>query len=828
MSRRCGLVQGASGLGGKQEPDTVRFVGLLLLWLTLAGPLAAQAVAGGAAPPPSPEVVIAQARSDLHDAASGLTTRVLSDAEIDARLARVGPIESRLTALIGVLGPRLQDLQARQSQLGAPPAAGLPAEAPIAVQARRELAQKVSVVSGDLQDARLLALTAGQLGTTLSARLRENFGARLWARSRSSLDPGLWTDFAYALPDDLGRLMREVGEETTQTAPLARIAQSLAAGVAALLAGVFLLGPGRVMLNRLGYRRAARAGGGARLRRTVLALWLIAVAIATPLLAGLLLRFVLARLDAMTPAVDQITALGLQAGVFAAFLAGLGRALLSPRRPEWRLAPLSEEVVRRLAPFPGLIGAAAALAAFVTGLNTVLGASLATRMAAECLTVVLQVAILAGGLAAIGQARVARRARGAEAPGAADGESQLPWILATLAAWAAIAAAVIALLAGYLSLAGFLMRETVWIGAILGLLFVLLRLADDLFPALLSPRAPLGGALESALGLSSAVMEQTGVLLSGLARLLLILIAWVALLAPFGASAEDILHRFTATDFVVRLGLVAISPGAILSGIALFLAGLAITRGVRRWLEVRYLPKTDLDVGLRTSLAAGVTYLGGLIAILATFAYLGLSVAQIALFASALSVGIGFGLQSIIGNFVSGLILLAERPVRVGDWIAIGDQEGDVRKISIRATEIEMADHSRLIVPNTELVSKTVRNVTHLAALGRVKIVLKVDAAADADKVRDLLLARLTAHPKVLKTPAPAVYLTDVKDAALEFTAFAFLASPRLAYGVKSELLFQIVPDLKAAGIALASAATVVHLDLPGAVDPAKPIEPAT
>ena len=113
------------------------------------------------------------------------------------------------------------------------------------------------------------------------------------------------------------------------------------------------------------------------------------------------------------------------------------------------------------------------------------------------------------------------------------------------------------------------------------------------------------------------------------------------------------------------------------------------------------------------------------------FAYLGLSVSQIALFASALSVGIGFGLQSIIGNFVSGLILLAERPVRVGDWIAIGDLEGDVQKISIRATEIEMSDRSRLIVPNTELVSKTVRNVTHSSATGRVRLVLRVVDSAD-------------------------------------------------------------------------------------------------
>ena len=382
-------------------------------------------------------------------------------------------------------------------------------------------------------------------------------------------------------------------------------------------------------------------------------------------------------------------------------------------------------------------------------------------------------------------------------------------------------AALVAVLVGYLALASFLMRETVWIAAILGMMFLLLRLADDLFPTVLSPRAPLGGALETALGLDDGSMEQVGVLLSGLTRLLLMLLAWVALLAPFGASVEDLIHRFTSTDFVVRLGLVAISPGAVLGGIALFLVGLAITRGVRRWLEVRYLPKTTMDVGLRTSLAAGVTYLGGLIAILVAFAYLGLSVAQIALFASALSVGIGFGLQGIIGNFVSGLILLAERPVRVGDWIAIGELEGDVRKINIRATEIEMMDRSRLIVPNSELVSKAVRNVTHAGALGRVKIVLKVDGSADPARVRAVMMARLTAHPQVLPDPPAMVYMTDVRDGALEFTAFAYLPSPRLAYAVRSQLLFEIVPDLRAAGVALASPNPVIHVETAE-----RPIEP--
>ena len=790
-------------------------MGRRVVWLCACLCLIAAGPSGAAAPsgPQSPQTALAQAKVDLRTTASGLDTKTLSDAVIEARLAAIPPIQTRIAAALAALTPRQQDLQARQIQLGPAPTAVGFGEDPRIGQARRDLNARLAAATADVQEGRLLALTATQLSDALADRQRQNFSARLWTRSRSILDLGLWRDSAAALPDDLSRVARATGDEIAQTAPARRSPRSLAIGSLALVFSLFLLGPGRLILNRVGYARATQASGVARLRRITVALWLLAVATVTPLLAGLLLRESLSAIDVMTPVADRLTALLVQSVVFAAFLEGLGRAVLSPRRPQWRLAPIPDAMVRRLAPFPGLIGAAAALSGFVAGVGSILGASLASRLACDCLAVLLELAAVGGALAAVGRARVDQKAASAESSTPGLPESRLPWILATLAAWAAVGAALLAVLVGYLALADFLMRETVWIAVILALLFLLLRLADDLFPAILNPSAPLGGAMETALGLTDGSMEQVGVLLSGLTRLLLILIAWVAVLVPFGASVEDILHRFTATDFVVRLGLVAISPGAVLGGIALFLAGLAITRGVRRWLEVRYLPKTSMDVGLRTSLAAGVTYLGAVIAVLVAFAYLGLSVAQIALFASALSVGIGFGLQAIIGNFVSGLILLAERPVRVGDWIAIGDLEGDVRKINIRATEIEMVDRSRLIVPNSELVSKAVRNITHAGALGRIKIVLKLDGSAEPARVHDLMVARLIAHPQVMADPAPAVFMTDVRDGALEFTAFAYVASPRLAFAARSQLLFEIVPDLRAAGVALASLSPTIRLE---------------
>jgi small-conductance mechanosensitive channel len=782
-----------------------RLAGLILLWLALASGVSAQ---GAHAPDADIQQILAQATSDLRAAGQGFRTDQLSDQEIKSRLTSIAPVETRLATALTDLTPRLQDAQARLNQLGPAPAPNQK-EDPHTAQVRRQLTGAVAIFQADQREARLLVLEGQQITDVLSERLRENFEARLTSQSRAIVDPALWRGLAVAAPGDLSRIEGFVSDEADAFAGAASSPHGLVIGAVAVAAALVLLGPLRVLLMAVGLRRARRDETRSRATRAGLALWRTFVGVATPLLAFLVLRAALLNTSALTETADTTWALLQRAAVFGLFIERLGRALISPGRPEWRLAPIPDDVARRLAVFPALVGLTAGLATFTAGFNAALGSSQSAQVVSDYGAIMLEIAAVAGALVAMGRARVAHVAAGEDAP-----KARLPWVAAALGGWAAITVSAGGILIGYLAFAGFVMREAVWIAAILGLLFLLLRLADDLIPAVLAPKARLGAALETGLGLSAATVDQIGVLASGVARVLLILVGWMAIMAPFGASAGDIFGRVTSTSFVLRLGKVEVSPGAVMGAVALFFIALAATRGVRGWLESRYLPKTQLDVGVRTSLAAAVTYLGGLIGILIAFAYLGLSVSQIALFASALSVGIGFGLQSIIGNFVSGLILLAERPVRVGDWIALGDLEGDVKKISIRATEIEMMDRSHLIVPNTELVSKTVRNVTHAGALGRVKLVLKVVDSADPAAVRDIIMTRLKGHAAVLADPSPAAYITDVKDGAIEFTAFGYLATPRAVFRTKSELLFQLIPDFKAAGIALSSTSTIVNVGM--------------
>jgi small-conductance mechanosensitive channel len=158
-------------------------------------------------------------------------------------------------------------------------------------------------------------------------------------------------------------------------------------------------------------------------------------------------------------------------------------------------------------------------------------------------------------------------------------------------------------------------------------------------------------------------------------------------------------------------------------------------------------------------------------------------------------------LQAIVQNFISGLILMAERPVNVGDWVVLGASEGDIRRINVRATEIQLGDRSTLIVPNSEFITKTVRNMTLRNAEGRVLIRLPMPLTTDAQQVRDIMLSALHEHNEVLPAPAPGVTLDGIDNGLLIFQAIAYVPGPRVAAGVRSELLFTILERLRTAQV---------------------------
>jgi small-conductance mechanosensitive channel len=213
---------------------------------------------------------------------------------------------------------------------------------------------------------------------------------------------------------------------------------------------------------------------------------------------------------------------------------------------------------------------------------------------------------------------------------------------------------------------------------------------------------------------------------------------------------------------------------------------------------------------MRISAATLFGYAGYVLAVAMALSSVGIGLERVAWIASALSVGIGFGLQAVVQNFVSGLILLAERPVKVGDWVSLGGVEGDIRRINVRATEIQMGDRSTVIVPNSEFITKVVRNVTHANPLGRVQIKLSLPVDTNAEQVHDIMLAAFREHPDLLDEPAPDVLLDGVDATGLVFNATGYVGSPRSAYGVRSALLFEILKRLREAELALVHQPTML------------------
>jgi len=292
-------------------------------------------------------------------------------------------------------------------------------------------------------------------------------------------------------------------------------------------------------------------------------------------------------------------------------------------------------------------------------------------------------------------------------------------------------------------------------------------------------------------------LELVGVLLSGAIKLALFGLAAVLVLAPWGVQSSDVSIDFRTALFGFKVGDTTIYPISIFIAAGIFALALAALHAVLNWIDSKLLPRMNCEIGLRNSIRTSLSYVGFIAAAVLALSYLGVNFEKLALVAGALSVGIGFGLQSIVNNFVSGLILLWERTVRVGDWIVVGSDQGFVRRISVRATEIETFDRSQVIIPNASLVAGVVTNLVRNDRTGRIVIPLTVVASADPEKVRETLIGIAKANTLVLSIPAPQVLFTGMSASALNFELRAFLADVEAMHRVKSDLHFAIFKRFK-------------------------------
>jgi len=332
---------------------------------------------------------------------------------------------------------------------------------------------------------------------------------------------------------------------------------------------------------------------------------------------------------------------------------------------------------------------------------------------------------------------------------------------------------------GYINLGALVITGIAYTLLLIGLALVVSQFFSDLFDGLDAGRYRWQKAVRRSIGLKD------GDYVPGLGwlRLVVNLALWIAaaLLVlrvwdPDEQITADFLDYFTQGFQVAG---VTIVPTQLLWAILIFALLLTLTGWLKGRLNKKWLLKTRMEPSARDALVTSFGYVGVAIAVMVALSFAGINFASLAIIAGALSVGIGFGLQNIVNNFVSGIIMLVERPVRNGDWIVVGNTEGYVQRISIRTTTIRTFDRADVIVPNSDLISGQVTNWTLGNTWGRIKIPIGVGYGSDVETVINTLVEIASNNADVIKgnpqLPDPYALFLAFGDSSLDFELRAII-----------------------------------------------------
>ena len=295
---------------------------------------------------------------------------------------------------------------------------------------------------------------------------------------------------------------------------------------------------------------------------------------------------------------------------------------------------------------------------------------------------------------------------------------------------------------------------------------------------------------------------------------------------PVLGHLDEVADALGRTYF--KLGDMPVTPVFLIKTLFLFIILTIASRGTRNLLLGRILDRTNVDIGQKYAIAQIGGYVVFLFGLLIGLQWAGVNLSSLVILGGAVGIGVGFGLQNIANNFISGIILLAERPVRVGDRVEVGGINGDVVRIAARSTWVRTNDNVVIIIPNSEFVNNRVTNWTANDRQVRFPIPLGVSYGSDPDEVREVVMDVARRHPDVLSDPPPEIIFTGFGSSSLDFELRVWTTTrvqfPRI---LASEIYFMIFRAFKENGIEIPFPQRDLHIRSVSVPIPVKEIRPA-
>ena len=696
--------------------------------------------------------------------------------------------QARAIADAGTLDSRI--IEAQIESLGPLPAEG--ETEPTATSKRREiLSERLSEELGPMLVLRERQVRAATLITEIDDRIATIKRDRLLSYNGTPLNPAIWVESIEAI----GRTLAKFFAQTTTMQAITGMAILLV-----LPAGIMWLGSRSLGALRSKARMASGdARGLALLLASDLADFLVAILIVASVAGGLTAL--------LWGTVDPALFPGLIAslciiGLVIVAARWLGRSIFRSPVDSLRIVVLPDGLARKAANLTAWVGVAVGLEALMElhENDGLLAPSVAHLLSAILVMIGSWLVWQLAGLIVQRERKppttdplADRNSQEMEPGEAIDFAGPLSRIIKVIA----IASATCALV-GFVFLGRDIFYDAVGTLSIIALAFLVQRTLRLILVTLAD------GHLRRFRSVIHLMPVFTGFLIA-LAAIPLLAIVW-------GYNAQELLDGVLQLRNGVSLGDITISAGDVFAFALVFFLGFAITRWVQRILKLSVLPQFALDLGARSAIVTIVGYLGIVLAALIAITSTGLDLSSLAFVAGALSVGLGFGLQSVVENFVSGIILLLERPVREGDWVEVGPYSGIVRKISVRSTRIETFDHHQIIVPNSQLITESVKNFSFAGDAARIIVPVGVAYDTDLEKARTTLLEVAAANELVLDDPAPAVAVEDFGDNSINLKLLAFVRDVTSGAGVKSDLSFAVAKRFAQEGIEIPFPQRVVTL----------------